>query len=69
MGVALVPGLALAGIRPDVAVRPLRGRPPYRRVSAVFAPEPSSTLGVVLQCLRDAAAAYQRQAPISAVAA
>ena len=28
MGVALVPGLALASLREDVAVRPVRGRPP-----------------------------------------
>ena len=36
MGVALVPGLALASARNDVAVRPLRGRPPYRRIGAVY---------------------------------
>src|SRR6185503_4005348 len=36
MGVALVPGLALVSTREDVAVRPLRGRPPYRRIGAVY---------------------------------
>ena len=39
MGVALVPGLALASTREDVAVRPLRGRPPYRRIGAVYSGE------------------------------
>jgi DNA-binding transcriptional LysR family regulator len=69
IGVALVPGLSLAGARHDVAVRPLRGRPPYRRIGAVFAPEPSGPLTVMLDCLRDAAESYKRAAPISAVAA
>ena len=69
MGVALVPGLALASTREDVAVRPLRGRPPYRRVGAVFAPEPSGPLAVMLDCMRDAAEEYKRGAPITAVAA
>ena len=34
MGVALIPGLGLASTREDVAVRPVKGRPPYRRVAA-----------------------------------
>jgi DNA-binding transcriptional LysR family regulator len=69
MGVALVPGLALASSRDDVAVRPLRGRPPYRRIGAVFAPDPSGPLAVMLDCLRDAVETYKRAAPVSAVAA
>jgi DNA-binding transcriptional LysR family regulator len=69
MGVALVPGLALAFTRDDIAVRPLRGRPPYRRVGAVFAPNPIGPLAVMLDCLRDAAEEYRRSAPMSAVAA
>jgi DNA-binding transcriptional LysR family regulator len=69
MGVALVPGLALASTREDVAVRPLRGRPPYRRIGAVFQPEPTGPLAVMLDCLRDAVAAYRQGSPISAVAA
>jgi DNA-binding transcriptional LysR family regulator len=69
MGVALVPGLALASTRDDVAVRPLRGRPPYRRVGAVFAPEPTGPVAVMVDCLRDAAERYRQAAPISAVAA
>ena len=35
MGVALIPGLGLASTRDDVAVRPVKGRPPYRRVAAI----------------------------------
>jgi DNA-binding transcriptional LysR family regulator len=69
MGVALVPGLALASTRDDVAVRPLRGRPPYRRIGAVFQPDPVGPIEVMVDCLRDAAEAYRRAAPMSAVAA
>src|SRR3954469_17554845 len=69
MGVALVPGLALASQREDVAVRPLRGRPPYRRIGAVFNGEAAGPLGVMLDCLRDAVEAYRGGAPVSAVAA
>ena len=69
MGVALVPGLALASSREDVAVRPLRGRPPYRRIGAVYSGEPAGPLGVMLDCLRDAVEGYRGSAPISAVAA
>jgi DNA-binding transcriptional LysR family regulator len=69
MGVALVPGLALASTRDDVAVRPLRGRPPYRRIGAVFAPEPAGPVTLMLDCLREAVAEYRRAAPMAAVAA
>jgi DNA-binding transcriptional LysR family regulator len=69
MGVALVPGLALASTREDVAVRPLRGRPPYRRIGAVFNGEAAGPLGVMLDCLRDAVQEYQRAAPMSVVPA
>jgi DNA-binding transcriptional LysR family regulator len=69
MGVALVPGLALASSRDDVAVRPLRGRPPYRRIGAVFNGEATGPLAVMLDCLRDAVEGRARVAPISAVAA
>jgi DNA-binding transcriptional LysR family regulator len=68
MGVALVPGLALVGTRDDVAVRPLRGRPPYRRIGAVFPPDPVGPVAVMVDCLRDAAEDYKRLAPMSAVA-
>ena len=69
MGVALVPGLALASTRDDVAVRPLRGRPPYRRIGAVFQPDPVGPIAVMVDCLRDAAEEYKRAAPMSVVAA
>ena len=69
MGVALVPGLALASSRDDVAVRPLRGRPPYRRVGAVVPADATGPVTVMLDCLRDAVDEYKRAAPISAVAA
>jgi DNA-binding transcriptional LysR family regulator len=69
MGVALVPGLALASTREDVAVRPLRGRPPYRRIGAVYNAEPVGPLGVMLDCLREAVEGYRRAAPMGAVAA
>jgi DNA-binding transcriptional LysR family regulator len=69
MGVALVPGLALASSREDVAVRPLRGRPPYRRIGAVFNGEATGPLAVMLDCLRDAVEEYKRVAPVSVVAA
>jgi DNA-binding transcriptional LysR family regulator len=69
MGVALVPGLALASSREDVAVRPLKGRPPYRRVGAVYNGEPVGPLAVMLDCLRDAVDEYKRAAPITAVVA
>jgi DNA-binding transcriptional LysR family regulator len=69
MGVALVPGLALASSREDVAVRPLRGRPPYRRIGAVFNGEAAGPVAVMLDCLRDAVEAYRGGAPVSAVAA
>jgi DNA-binding transcriptional LysR family regulator len=69
MGVALVPGLALASSREDVAVRPLCGRPPYRRIGAVFNGEATGPLAVMLDCLRDAVEERKRVAPISAVAA
>jgi DNA-binding transcriptional LysR family regulator len=69
MGVALVPGLALASARSDVAVRPLRGRPPYRRVGAVYPPEPTGAVAIMLDCLREAADEHRRGAPMSAMAA
>src|SRR5918997_3673499 len=66
MGVALVPGLALASARSDVEVRPLRGRPPYRRIGAVFRPEVNGPSLVMRDCLRDAAEEFKRAAPMSA---
>ena len=59
MGVALVPGLALASLRDDVAVRPVRGRPPYRRVGAVTTGDArGGAVATMLECLREASAVY-----------
>ncbi len=59
MGVALIPGLGLASTRDDVAVRPVKGRPPHRRVAAVTAGEPTGgAIPTMLECLRDAGAVY-----------
>ena len=59
MGVALIPGLGLASTRDDVAVRPVKGRPPYRRVAAVTAGETAGgAIPTMLECLRDAGSVY-----------
>jgi DNA-binding transcriptional LysR family regulator len=59
MGVALVPGLALASLREDVAVRPVRGRPPYRRIGAVTTGDSAGgAVAIMLECLREASAVY-----------
>jgi DNA-binding transcriptional LysR family regulator len=59
MGVALIPGLGLASMRDDVAVRPVKGRPPYRRVAAVTSGEATGgAVATMLECLRDAGAVY-----------
>ena len=58
MGVALVPGLALASLRDDVAVRPVHGRPPRRRVAAITAGPSVGAAATMVECLREAGAAY-----------
>jgi DNA-binding transcriptional LysR family regulator len=59
MGVALIPGLALASMRDDVAVRPVKGRSPYRRVAAVTSGETvGGAVATMLECLRDAGEVY-----------
>jgi DNA-binding transcriptional LysR family regulator len=59
MGVALIPGLALASMRDDVAVRPVKGRSPYRRIAAVTASETvGGAVATMLECLRDAGEVY-----------
>lgn len=69
MGVALVPGLALAGMRDGVAVRPVRGTPPHRRIVAVTPAEPAAgTTPVMLECLREAAGAHVVAVPVAAAA-
>jgi DNA-binding transcriptional LysR family regulator len=59
MGVALIPGLGLASTRDDVAVRPVKGRPPYRRIAAVTPADISGgAIPTMLECLRDAGGVY-----------
>jgi DNA-binding transcriptional LysR family regulator len=70
MGVALVPGLALASMRDDVAVRPVSGRPPRRRIAAVTTGEaPGGAIATMLECLREASAAYASGPPALAAVA
>jgi DNA-binding transcriptional LysR family regulator len=63
MGVALLPGLALAATRGDVAVRPLRGKPPRRRILAVTADPPTPATQAMIDALRDAAASTTTRPP------
>jgi DNA-binding transcriptional LysR family regulator len=58
MGVALIPGLALAATRTDIAIRPLRGRPPTRRILAAAEEPPRPAARAMLDALREAAAAH-----------
>jgi DNA-binding transcriptional LysR family regulator len=53
MGVALIPSLALVSARDDIAIRPLRGARPTRRVRAAVAAErPSALADALLDILR-----------------
>lgn len=55
MGVALIPSLALGNARDDVAIRPLRGASPVRRVRAAVAVDrPSVLADALLDILRTA---------------
>ena len=59
MGVALIPGLGLASTREDVAVRRVKGRPPYRRIAAITTGEAAGgAIPTMLECLRDAGGLY-----------
>ena len=59
MGVALIPGLGLASTRDDVAVRPVKGRPPTAASRPITASEPTGgAIPTMLECLRDAGAVY-----------
>jgi DNA-binding transcriptional LysR family regulator len=55
MGIALLPGLALASTRTDIAVRPVRGTPPRRRVVAITVDPPPPATQAMLDALRTAA--------------
>jgi len=53
MGVAIIPSLALGTARDDIAIRPLRGTTPMRRVrAAVAADRPSALADALLEILR-----------------
>jgi hypothetical protein len=53
MGVALIPSLALVSARDDIAIRPLRGATPTRRVRAAVATDrPSALADALLDVLR-----------------
>jgi len=53
MGVAIIPSLALGNAREDIAIRPLRGTTPMRRVrAAIAADRPSALADALLEILR-----------------
>ena len=53
MGVAIIPSLALGNAREDIAIRPLRGASPMRRVrAAIAADRPSALADALLEILR-----------------
>jgi DNA-binding transcriptional LysR family regulator len=53
MGVAIIPSLALGNAREDIAIRPLRGTTPTRRVrAAIAADRPSALADALLEILR-----------------
>ena len=69
VGVALIPSLATANLRTDVAIRPLRGRPPARRISAaVRIGEKDALVDHVIEALRAAGHALPTGRVLSAVA-
>jgi DNA-binding transcriptional LysR family regulator len=69
VGVALIPTLAAANLRTDVAIRPLRGRPPARRISAaVRVGENDALVDHVIEALRAAGRALPTGRALTAVA-
>jgi DNA-binding transcriptional LysR family regulator len=67
MGVALVPSLATAMGRSDVVVRPIRGRPPIRRIVAgVRADEENPVVETLVEALRNASRPLGRPALVAA---
>jgi DNA-binding transcriptional LysR family regulator len=69
VGVALIPSLATANIRSDVAIIPLRGQPPARRIqAAVRAGEVDPLVDHVIEALRAAARALPTGRALAAVA-
>jgi DNA-binding transcriptional LysR family regulator len=64
LGVAMVPSLCTISTRPDVIVRPLRGRPPVRHIlAAVRAGERDPLVDRFIDGLRAAAQALPSAAP------
>jgi hypothetical protein len=56
MGVALIPSMVTATVRPDVVVRPIRGQAPLRRIhAAVRADEDNPVVESLVEALRAAA--------------
>jgi DNA-binding transcriptional LysR family regulator len=56
MGVALIPSLVTATLRPDLVVRPIRGQAPTRRIlCAVRAADDSPAVDALVEALRAAA--------------
>jgi DNA-binding transcriptional LysR family regulator len=69
VGVALIPSLATANVRSDVVIRPLRGRPPERRIqAAVRVGEADPLVDHVIEALRAAARALPTGRALAAVA-
>jgi DNA-binding transcriptional LysR family regulator len=69
VGVALIPTLAAANLRSDVAIRPLRGRPPARRISAaVRVGDQDALVDHVIEALRAAGRALPTGRVLNAVA-
>ena len=56
MGVALIPSMVTASVRPDVVVRPIRGQAPLRRIhAAVRTDEENPVVESLIEALRAAA--------------
>jgi DNA-binding transcriptional LysR family regulator len=69
VGVALIPSLATANVRTDVAIRPLRGRPPERRIqAAIRIGDPEPLVEHVIEALRSAARALPTGRALAAAA-
>jgi DNA-binding transcriptional LysR family regulator len=69
VGVALIPTLVAANLRSDVAIRPLRGRPPARRISAaVRVGDKDALVDHVIEALRAAGRALPAGRVLTAVA-
>jgi DNA-binding transcriptional LysR family regulator len=69
VGVALIPSLATSNLRSDVAIVPLRGQPPARRIqAAIRVGESDPLVEHVIEALRAAARALPTGRTLAAVA-